>query len=220
MSNLTSRASSHGRFVRVAAIALALALAARDGAPTAAAAPIAQPAQTTPRVEPGLTLDVEGFCSETRLRTANARFTWRASAPALGAGTPSLAGATQRLETTVFKNGFARGQFVALPIGEASADRPVAAIAQTPAAQQAPLRRAYQIRLITVNAARAAAANDGASEMDAVVENLEPGVTYTWRLAVDAPAGRVVSPSVTLRAPVCPADLVEPPPAPTPRRRP
>jgi len=187
-----------------------------------AAQAAAQP--STPRVEPGLTLDVEGFCSETRLRTSNARITWRARATALGAGVASLDAATQRLETTVFKGGFDRGLFVALPIGDAAADRPIAAIAPggaaTGAAQQTLTRRAYQIRLIQVNASRVSATATDSSQRDAVVENLEPGVNYTWRIAVDAPAGRMVSPSVSLRALVCPADLVEPPPTQTPRRQP
>ena len=29
--------------------------------------------------------------------------------------------------------------------------------------------------------------------MGVVVENLEPGVNYTWRIAIDTPAGRIVS---------------------------
>lgn len=222
MTSFTWRVMRHLAPTRLALVTAALALAVRVAAPAApaAAAPLAQASQAAARVEPALTLEVEGFCSETRLRTVNARVTWRAAAPALAPGAASLAGATQRLETTVFKNGFDRGQFVALPIGDASVERPVAAIAPPAAAQQAPARRAYQIRLIAVNASRPSAAVAGAAEMDAVVENLEPGVTYTWRLALDAPAGRLVSPSVTLRAPVCPADLVEPSPAPIPRRRP
>jgi hypothetical protein len=188
----------------------------------AAAQAAAQPAA---RVEPGLTLEVEGFCSETRLRTSNARITWRAQATVLGAGVASLDAAPQRLETTVFKGGFEKGLYVALPIGDAVADRPIAAIAPgvpgvAGAAQQTLTRRAYQIRLITVNAARASAAAADTSEMDAVVENLEPGVNYTWRMAVDVAAGRIVSPLVSLRALVCPADMVEPPPTQTPRRQP
>lgn len=187
-----------------------------------AAQPAAQPAV---RVEPGLTLEVEGFCSETRLRTSNARITWRAQTTVLGAGVASLTAAPQRLETTVFKGGFEKGLYVALPIGDAAADRPIAAIAPgvpgvAGAAQQTLTRRAYQIRLITVNAARASAAAADTSEMDAVVENLEPGVNYTWRMAVDVAAGRIVSPLVSLRALVCPADMVEPPPTQTPRRQP
>ena len=205
----------------VAACAAAVLLASGGAPPPHAEA--AQPASTQPavRVEPALTLAVEGFCSETRLRTTNARITWRAGAGALGPGVASLAGTTQRLETTVFKNGFDRGLYVTLPIGDAAADRPIAAIVPPAATQQGPpaQRRAYQIRLIEVNAARPSVAAEGASEMDAVVENLEPGLNYIWRMAIDTAAGRIVSPSVTLRAPVCPADLADPPPA-TPRRQP
>jgi hypothetical protein len=134
-----------------AALLLAVGSAPMPGAEAAQAA--AQPAA---RVEPGLTLDIEGFCSETRLRTSNARITWRARSTAI-AGMASLAAAPQRLETTVFKGGFEKGLYVALPIGDAAADRPIAAIAPaTPgvagAAQQTLTRRAFQIRLITVTA--------------------------------------------------------------------
>ena len=41
-------------------------------------------------------------------------------------------------------------------------------------------------------------------ETSAVVENLEPGVTYTWRLVMTTPSGRVASPDVMVRANVCP----------------
>lgn len=206
----------------IPAAAMLVLLAGGGTTPARAdAAQAAPPPQPSVPVEQALVLDVEGFCSETRLRTSNARITWRAGASALGpGGLPGLAAATQRLETTVFKNGFAQGLFVALPIGTAAVDRPIAAIAQAPATQQPP-RRAYQIRLITVNAARASAASDGASEMDAVVENLEPGVNYTWRIAIDGPTGRVVSPSISQKAPVCPADMADTPPTPAaPRKRP
>jgi hypothetical protein len=209
---------------RVLAAGLAALLLAIGSSPLPRAEAAQAAAQPAARVEPGLTLDVEGFCSETRLRTSNARITWRAGSAAI-AGMANLAAAPQRLETTVFKGGFEKGLYVALPIGDAAADRPIAAIAPAVpgvagAAQQTLTRRAYQIRLIAVTAPRAAAAAADASEMDAVVENLEPGVNYTWRLAVDAPAGRMVSPTVSLRALVCPADLVEPLPPQTPRRQP
>lgn len=205
---------------RLAACA-ATALLAHGAAPSVAGtAGVA--AQAAARVEPALTLEVEGFCSDTRLRTTNARLTWRVASGGAGAGVSDLAQVPQRLETTVFKGGFERGQFVALPIGPAAADRPVLAIAGAPATQaqaQTPPRRAFQIRLISVTAPRPATAATDSAERVAVVENLEPGVTYTWRIASDAPGGRVVSPPVTLRAPICPADMVEPPP-PTPRRQP
>lgn len=209
---------------RVLAAGLASLLLAIGSSPMPRAEAAQAAAQPAGRVETGLTLDIEGFCSETRLRTSNARITWRARSAAI-AGMASLGAAPQRLETTVFKGGFEKGLYVVLPIGDAAADRPIAAIAPAVpgvagAAQQPLTRRAYQIRVIAVTAPRAAAAAADSSEMDAVVENLEPGVTYTWRLAVDAPAGRMVSPTVSLRAPVCPADLVEPLPPQTPRRQP
>ncbi len=200
---------------------LAVLLLAGGHAPAAAAQPAAG-AQAAARVEPGLVLEIEVFCSETQLRMSNARLTWRAPAAALGAGVASLSAATQQLEATVFKNGFERGLFVALPIGAAAPERPVAAVVQGTAAQQQqqPPRRAFQIRLIEVTAARTAAAAPDTSEMDAVVENLEPGVNYTWRMAVTAAGGRIASRPVTVRALVCPADLVEPPPPAQPRRQP
>jgi hypothetical protein len=209
---------------RTLAAGLAVLLFAVGSSPLQPAAAAQAAGQPAARVEPGLTLDIEGFCSETRLRTSNARITWRARREAI-AGIASLSAAPQRLEATVFKGGFDKGLYVALPVGDAAADRPIAAIAPAvpgvaAAAQQTLTRRAFQIRLIAVAAPRAAVAAADTSEMDAVVENLEPGVNYTWRLAVDAPAGRMVSPTVSLRAPVCPADLVEPLPPQTPRRQP
>jgi len=200
-------------------VACAVAMLLARGVVLPAVAAAGQPgAQPLARSESGLTLEVEGFCSQVRMRTSNARITWRVTAPALTAGLASLAPTAQRLETTVFKNGFERGLFVTLPITAAAPDRPVAAVAPPTAAQQ-PARRAYQIRLIEMSAVRAAAADDGASEMDVVVENLEPGMNYSWRLTIDAPSARMVSPVVSLRARICPSDEVEPRPA-TPRRRP
>lgn len=189
---------------------------------SATAAGLAQPpvAQPAARVEPGLVIEAVGFCSETRPRTSNARLTWRAAEGALGAGVASLSATTQRLEVTVFKNGFDKGLFVALPIGAGAANAPVAAVTQSAAAEQLRTRRAFQIRLTGVNTAREAATAD-VGEMEAVVENLEPGVTYTWRLAVETPGGRLLSRTVTLRAPICPTDGGDSPSNTTrPRRQP
>jgi hypothetical protein len=83
--------------------------------------------------------------------------------------------------------------------------------------------RAFQIRLISAGVAaaagpaRAGAAATDTGEFTAVVEDLEPGVDYTWRLTIEAPSGRLVSAPITIQAPACPADMVEPTNAP-PRR--
>jgi hypothetical protein len=158
------------------------------------------------------------FCSDVKLRTSNARLQWTLVDGAPTTALRTLAGAAQSLETTVYSGGFEKGLFVTLPLEPASVDRPVAARAAPAAA--ALQRRAFQIQLIEVEAPTAA--RTAATASGAVVEGLEPGVNYTWRVGVDTPAGRVYSPSIMCRPRVCPADMVDDPrPAPqdTPRPR-
>jgi hypothetical protein len=166
------------------------------------------PAQQIPRVETGLTVACEVFCSTTKLRTSNARVRWNISKAALDAHRiTTLASARQTLEATVYKNGFDKGLLVSFPIGAATPARAVAPQIAQPA--QARLR-AFQIQLISIEppAAQAGAAGD---QMTAVIENLEPGVNYTWRVAIETAAGRIVSAPITCEAPVCPADIVRGP---------
>ena len=130
------------------------------------------------------------------------------------AGLPGVAAARQSLEATVYKNGFEKGMLVALPIGTATVDRPVVPLAQG----RPQLPRAFQLRLIEFAQPRVDAAAAAPGEMAAVVENLEPGVNYTWRIAIDTAAGRMVTPSATAQARVCPADMAQSPAV--PRRKP
>lgn len=164
-------------------------------------------AQQTVRLEPNLAVSVEMFCSDTKLRTTNARIRWSVSGETLKTiGVTSLQEVKQGLDVTVYKNGFDKGLLVTLPISPAPLTAPV-----TPQAVSAQVRadlRAFQIQLIEIEQPRPAVAAESGSEMGIVVENLEPGVGYTFRLAVDTPAGRVVSPPVTSEAAVCPADMV------------
>ena len=176
----------------------------------------AQPAQPASRVESSLSVTSETFCSDTKLRTTNARIRWSLPRAALtSASLTSLAAARQTLEVTVYKNGFDNGQLIAIPIGPASPDRPVAPLPQTGPGSQL---RAYQIRLIELEQPPAAPSADAPSAMGAVVEDLEPGVNYTLRVAIDSPGGRLVSPPTRVQARVCPADLAETPDV--PKRRP
>lgn len=203
-------------FTVLAAAALTVPAApVGSGVLTAAQAP----AQTT---DARLTVTCEVFCSDVKMRTSNARLRWTLAdgAPQTAAPTTalrSLANTTQSLETTVFSGGFEKGLFVTLPVGPASADRPVQAT-RGPAAAQLQ-RRAFDIQLIEVESpadARTAGAQSGA-----VVEGLEPNVNYTWRLGVDTPAGRVYSEPIMCRPRVCPADLVDDPrPGPGPQDTP
>jgi hypothetical protein len=176
---------------------------------------LAQPAQPAARVEPGLTLKCEVFCSEAARRPSSARIRWTLSRAArTAANITTLAGARQTLEVTVFKDGFQQGLYATLPIAAVSPDRPPIAAAAAQAAQTQ--LRAYQIRMISVEQPRTTPPADGDTEMSAVVENLEPGVNYTWRIAIDTAGGRLLSASTRCKAPVCPSDSDETPPV---RRR-
>ena len=126
-------------------------------------------AQPAARVEPGLTLDVEGFCSETRLRTSNARITWRAQRPLSpaspasarrrsGSKPPSSRAASRKDSTW-------RCRLATPPRIADRGHRPgPAGVAGWWAAQQTLTRRAFQIRLIQVNAARVSAAAADSAE--------------------------------------------------------
>jgi hypothetical protein len=175
---------------------------------------LAQAPQEVPRVEPSLTVTVEVFCSETKLRTSNARIRWSMPREGLEAsGLASFAAAKQSLEATVYKDGFEKGLLVSVPISRATPDRPVAVQVQ----EKQPKLRAFQFSLIDIEQPKAALAAEGA-EMGAVVEGLEPGVNYTWRIAIDTPSRRIVSPSATSQAMVCPADIVPTPSVPKKRK--
>jgi hypothetical protein len=188
--------------------ALTLAASILGLAPDSGA--LAEQAQQQPaaRLESRLTLSLETFCSETKLRTSNARIRWSIPGAVLDAA--AVASGRQSLEATVYKNGFEKGLLVALPIGAATVERPVVPLAQG----RPQLPRAFQLRLIEFAQPRVDAVAAAPGEMTAVVENLEPGVTYTWRIAIDAPSGRMVSSSVTGQARVCPADMAQSPAVP------
>jgi hypothetical protein len=155
----------------------------------------------------GLALVCEVYCSKTR--TANARLRWKLvpgrALDAAEAG--NLSTAVQRLETTVYKDGFAKDLYMSWPMSPAGADRaaPSGALSKQP---QGALR-AYQMRIVEIDWPKSSELfAAGTAETVAVVENLEPGVNYTWRMAVETDASKLVSPVVTCQAPVCPADRV------------
>ena len=157
----------------------------------------------------GIALICEVYCSETKLRTANARIRWKlVPGPALDAAKArTLPAAEQRLETTVYKNGFDKDLYLILPMSQTGYER--AAPSDALSKQGQGRLRAYQIRIIDVERPKSTELfATGAAETAAVIENLEPGVSYTWRLVIQTDAGKVVSPAVTCQAPVCPADMV------------
>ena len=174
-------------------------------------------AQAAPQVQraaddAGFTITCEVFCSATKLRTGSARIRWHASrggpvAQALG-GT-----ARQAVETTVFYQGFEKNLYATLPIGPVGARAVPAAAAAAQGRQGQPLR-AFNLQIVAAEPRAAGAPPSGEpAETGIVIEGLEPGASYTWRVVIDA-AGRMVSPTVTCEAPVCPADMVDEAPAP------
>lgn len=174
---------------------------------------LAQGSQPT-REEPKLVVTVEDFCSPTKLRTSNARIHWSMTSDALAAArVSSLSAARQSLEATVFHQGFEKGLFVSIPMTQAAPDRPLAARAP----EKTSKLRAFQFSLIHVEQPKAAAQNS--TEMAAVVEGLEPGVDYTWRIAIETDSGRLVSAPIQSEAVVCPADMVPTPPVKNRRQR-
>jgi hypothetical protein len=174
------------------------------------AQPVTPPSPPAGEGASGIRLSCEVFCSETKLRTANARIRWTLAAPAGGPralGLGEVANAAQRLETTVFKDGFEKGLYASFPTLE-----PGRRMEAAPTARSAmPTLRAYELEVIEVeqsSGVRALAAG-GDLEGSTVVEGLEPGMSYTWRIVLETAGGRLVSGALTCQAPVCPADLRE-----------
>jgi hypothetical protein len=184
-----------------------LAFAALSAAPVATG--IAQiPGETGKSQSPsGLAASCEVFCSQTKPGVSNARIRWSLTGAALAdAKLKALSAAPQNLDVTVFYNGLDKGLYVTLPISGKFPQRAVAA--QLPP-KQASLR-AYQIQIVEGGPPKDAppgqAAERALTEHNVVVEGLEPGVNYTWRVTVGSPAGKLTSEPVTCQAPTCPVD--------------
>jgi hypothetical protein len=209
MRSIPSRALVRSHILFVAVLSLATAGAQAQTMP---------PETARSQSDSGLTLSADVFCSETKLRTANVTLRWSLSSDARSkTGLTTFAAAKQVLETTVFAGGFEKGLYVSLPVPARTA-APVRPVAPAGAqARQVPLR-ASQIQLIESGpaGATAAAAAAESGEFRAVIEDLEPGVNYTWRVTIETSSGKLMSAPVTVQAPTCPADMIQP--KQTPRR--
>ena len=176
------------------------------GAAGLAAQETEEPGTVVPEAASPAELVCETSCSEVRLRTGQARISWIVTPEA------GFTEAPRRLELTVFKDGFERGEYMTLPLYDSGKD-----VRQEEGEVRGdPSLRAYRIQVTETGVSRDSellrrlkGADSGQAELFAVVENLEPGLYYTWRMVVEAPAGELVSEEVTCLAPVCPADFVE-----------
>jgi hypothetical protein len=164
-------------------------------------------------------LRCETFCSQSKLRTASARLTW--VDPTLqpgGAAASGVAGATlaapPQLDVTVVRNGFNTNAYATFSTAETGASP---SLNFTPLPAAAPRLRAYDLRIAGTlrPAITGAVALDEAipgaerRETSLLIENLEPGLRYTWLLRFNTGAGEQLSTAATCVAPVCPADMKE-----------
>ena len=157
------------------------------------------------------TLSCEVYCSETKLRTANARISWDGTGALAGRASASAASAApvaQELQTTVFKGGYDKDLYASF----STLDSGQRAAARTASALPEPSMRAYDLSIVPAaqpDARVAASAAVPASRTSVDVEGLEPGMRYTWRVVFATADGEEISETVTCEAPVCPADLQE-----------
>ncbi|MGB5987882.1 MAG: hypothetical protein WBG37_21435 [Desulfobacterales bacterium] len=165
-------------------------------------------AAQTDKAPADLNLVCETFCSETKLRTASVRLIWSTASIPKAAKT-SLSKNSQRLETTVFKGGFEKQLYIELPLSAPGRD--IKAVRDR--ALQDEQRRAYQLQILEVGpiskleTTEAFGLRKNSDETAAIIDNLEPGLNYTWRIVIEDSEGDIVSHSVTCQAPVCPADM-------------
>ena len=142
--------------------------------------------QAEPRVSD---LSVEVGCAEDDPRTGFADIGWSARPDLLE---------RQRLDVTIYKDGFERGYFVVLPLGRTDDGFLHARPGQE--MQEQPYGRALRLRVTDVGRPERQAA------VSVRVEGLDAGLEYFWRVLTRTETGWVPSPIVRRSAPTCVAD--------------
>ena len=182
------------------------------GAP---AASLPAPGDTEPTSDAGTagagTLTCEVYCSEIRLRIANARISWIGPGMFQGGPSPAASPVAEQLQTTVFKDGYDKDLYASFStLGDGQGLSPQAA-----AVLPEPQMRAYDLSILDVAQPTAgpgllaASADDPAARTSVEVEGLEPGMRYTWRIVFSTADSQETTETVTCEAPVCPADIQE-----------
>jgi hypothetical protein len=154
---------------------------------TASAAP--PDALTLPVIDPDTTLvrdfTATTFCTDTVPRRGLARLTWRTDAHLRG---------TQRLDVTVYKGGFDRSMYATLwPLEKGRTSQEV----QT----RLPARADKHIVFLTLIDLRTSADDQ---VTDLLLEGLQPGVNYFWRVSTLAAQGWVPGRFGVSPGPICP----------------
>ena len=160
----------------------------------------------------------EAFCSQTKIRTANARLRWTSSHLAAEAQALTDATTNQGLEMAVFKNGFEKQLYARFSSIKQDEQTPPEVVAPPPKPNERtrdPRIRAFDLRILDVKrsaertASTAGQPQETAVRTDAIVEGLEPGLIYRWRVLIEAGGRPSFSEIATCQAPVCPADSIE-----------
>jgi hypothetical protein len=118
----------------------------------------------------------------------------------------------------VVKSGFARDLYASFPMHEAAGGA-TPRLAASATERSGGTLRAYDLRLLSV--VRPHIVGEAApgtldvaperQETSVVVEGLEPGLRYTWRVRLEGPQGWRESAPAICAAPICPADIREEP---------
>lgn len=160
--------------------------------------PATPPATTPPLTEPPMTdndeevapdLHADVRCSEPDVRTVIATLSWREN---------QIQAAAQRIDVTVFKEGFDKGLFATAPADKGGK------FEFAPALRRMEREPGRAFELV------ADPRPDSRKEFIAIdIRNLEPRLLYRWRVASRTDRGWVSSPVVTLESPPCIADEKE-----------
>jgi hypothetical protein len=140
-----------------------------------------------------------GYCSKTDPGMSVLELTWSVPAASREAVLRE-----QRIEATVYRNGFNLGRYVSLTA--IAAGRSFENVANIVSSAELP--RALELTVVAVDFADVPAARGGAVQNKVVVklEGAAPGANYTFRLAPQAGANTGSVATADVRGPICPAD--------------
>ena len=134
---------------------------------------------------------VETFCSLTKMRTGVARLTWISK--------PNLI-ERQRIDVTVFKQGFEKGFFSFISPTEPKKGFQLPDLREPLDDSFGPILELNFGELLV---------DEERNEYSVNVEGLEPGLNYLWRILTIEDEGQTSTRIVKVEAPVCVADMEE-----------
>jgi hypothetical protein len=136
-------------------------------------------------------LNVETFCSLTKIRTGVARLSWEVK--------PAVVG-KQRIDVTVFKQGFEKGLYGTISPIEPDVELLAPELKEPDLNALVPVLSLTPVEM-TYDEERA--------EISVDVEGLEPGLIYSWRVVTLTDEGWVPGNIASVEAPVCVADMMD-----------